>query len=208
MNLSKLKKKYIEALYREKAFIIKKDYIKLHHGGESHLYLNHSIFLSSYDNFDLLSQIYMQLLPKSLTYYKLGSVDSIMSPVICGFLAAKLKRDIVITKEKKVEHGIENKIYGDTKDEIILIDDVTTTGTILVNATKALRDKGSSVRFAILSACRDQTAIERLKSIGITTNFVTTYEEVTKILWNTLTREEKDIIIQEVREKNYNWNLN
>ncbi|MBI3380138.1 hypothetical protein HY029_05275 [Candidatus Gottesmanbacteria bacterium] len=208
MNLSKLKKKYIEALYREKAFIIKKDYIKLHHGGESHLYLNHSIFLSSYDNFDLLSQIYMQLLPKSLTYYKLGSVDSIMSPVICGFLAAKLKKDIVITKEKKVEHGIENKIYGDTKDEIILIDDVTTTGTILVNATKALRDKGSSVRFAILSACRDQTAIERLKSIGITTNFVTTYEEVTKILWNTLTREEKDIIIQEVREKNYNWNLN
>ncbi len=172
MKLDELKKKYIQALYREKAFIIKKDYIKLHHGGESHLYMNHSIFLSSYQNFELLSQIYLQLLPKTLKNYKLGCVDSVMSPVICGFLGALLKKDIVITKEKKMEHGMENKVYGNPSGEIVLIDDVTSTGTILTNAAHALKEKGATVHYAILSACRDLTAIKRLKSLGIKTYFI------------------------------------
>ncbi|MBI4066998.1 hypothetical protein HY407_01340 [Candidatus Gottesmanbacteria bacterium] len=207
MALDKLKQIYITTLYREKAFIIKKEYIKLHHGGESHLYMNHSIFLSSYKNFSLLSQIYIELLPKSLKTYQLGSVDSVMSPIISGFLASILKKDVVITKEKKMEHGIENKIYGNPSGEVVLIDDVTTSGTILINAAQALKEKGASVNYAILAACRDLTAIERLKAVGIKTNFIATYEEIAKTLWNKLTQEEKAIIKKEVQERGYNWKL-
>ncbi|OGG13028.1 hypothetical protein A2773_00260 [Candidatus Gottesmanbacteria bacterium RIFCSPHIGHO2_01_FULL_39_10] len=207
MKLGELKKKYIEALYKEKAFIIKKDYIKLHHGGESHLYMNHSIFLSSYKNFELLSQIYLQLLPKTLKNYKFGCVDSVMSPVICGFLASLLKKDIVIIKEKKMEHGTENKIYGNPTGEIVLIDDVTTTGTILINAARALKEKGADIHYAILAACRDLTAVDKLKTVGIKTYFIASYEEISQVLWDNLSTQEKEIIKSEIKEKKYNWKL-
>lgn len=207
MNLQSLKQKYIAALYKEGALLIKENKFRLHHGGESHIFLNHSIFLTSYKNLELLSKIYKELLPKSLNNYKIGVVDSVMSPVICGLLAMKLKKDIVITKENKKEHGIESKTYGNTRGEIILIDDVTTTGSILINAAKTLRHQGANIRYALLSACRDLSAIENLQNEGIQAYYVATYEEVIKTLWNTLTKKERILVQQEVKDKNYNWKL-
>lgn len=207
MNLQSLKQKYIHALYKEGALLIKEKKFTLHHGGESHIFLNHSIFLTEYKNLELLSNIYLVLIPKEITTYKLGVVDSTMSPVICGLLAATLKKDIIITKEKNKEHGIESKIYGEPKGEIILIDDVTSTGSILINAANALREHGAIVRFAIVSACRDLSTIENLKKVGIETLFIATYEDVIKTLWDTLKEKEKNLIIAESREKNYNWDF-
>lgn len=207
MNIQSLKKQYINALYKEGALLIKEQKFKLHHGGESHIFLNHSIFLTSYKNLELLSNIYIELLPKEVTQYKLGVVDSIMSPIIGGLMAMKLKKDIVITKEMKKEHGIESKIYGKSDGEIILIDDVTTTGSILINAANALNEKRASIRYALVSACRDLSAVENLHNIGIQTIYIATYEEVIKTLWNTLADEEKNIVKQEIKDKNYNWSI-
>lgn len=207
VSLSELKKQYIGAIYREKAFLIKEVSVKLHHGGESHLYLNHNQFLSKFSNLQLLTEIYQLLLPKNIKNYKLGAVDSILSPVLCGLLASELKKDIVVTKEKKLEHGLENKVYGDTKGEIILVDDVTSTGSILINAANALRQQGATIHYAIISACRDTNAIDNLTKAKIKVFYVATYEEIIKTLWNVLTEREKQIIRQEIKEKKYNWKL-
>jgi orotate phosphoribosyltransferase len=201
-----LRKRYIEAVYREKAFLITEEKKKLHHGGESHIFLNHNQFLSKFDNLKLLTDIYAELIPK-LAAYTLGAVDSIMSPVFCGLLAAKLEKNVTVIKEKKLEHGLENKIYGDVKGEVVLIDDVTSTGALLVNAAQALSEKGAIVRYAIVSACRDESATLNLKKAGIKVLYVATYEEILQTLWKSLSVPEKKWVKEEISEKHYSWKL-
>ncbi len=207
MDLQKLKEKYIHAIYREGAFIIKEESFTLHHGGESHLYLNHNEFLSKFGNLKLLSELYETLLPKNIIDYKLGAVDSVMSPVLCGLMSADLKKDIVVTKEKKLEHGLEKKIYGKAAGEIVLIDDVTSTGAIIINAASVLREKGAIVRYALVSACRDMTGVDNLEKAGIRTFYVATFREIIAELWDTFTEKERNIVLQEVRKKQYDWKL-
>ena len=207
-GLAELKKSYIRAIYREKAFLISEERKKLHHGGESHLYLNHNTFLSKYKNLKLLTNIYSQLiLSKSSDEYTLGAVDSVMSPIFCGLLASQLRKDIVVVKEKKLEHGLENKVYGTAKGKIILIDDVTSTGTILVNAANALRAGGAEINHAIVSACRDMSAVNNLEKAGLKVSYVATYEEIIQALWPELTQAEKDIVTEEITEKQYVWSI-
>jgi orotate phosphoribosyltransferase len=207
MNIDRLRKQYIGAIYKEKAFLIKKNYFRLHHGGESHLYLNHREFLSQYKYLDLLAQLYVEMIPKGLKNFKLGAIDSQMSPVLCGLIAAKLKKDVVIVKENKTENGLEQKIYGDSRGEIVLIDDMTSTGTMPINAARALRKKGAKVRYLLVSSCRDLSAAKNTAKAGIKTIYVATFEEILKTIWPKLSQSEKSIISAEIREKKYNWEL-
>lgn len=206
-KLEELKNEYINAIYVEKAFLVKEEPFKLHHGGESHLYLNHREFLSRYKYLDLLTNIYIELIPKDLRNFKLGALDSQMSPVLCGLIAGKIKKDIVIVKENKTENGLEQKIYGDPSGEIILIDDMSSTGTMPINAAKELRKKGAIVNYLIVSACRDLSAVENTAEENIKTIYIATFEEIIKILWPKLTVAEINIIKTEVKEKKYDWKL-
>jgi len=199
--------RYIHALYEQKAFQIKEEPFTLHHGGESHLFLNHSVFLAKAENLALLAELYEGLIPSDLKEYKLGAVDSVMSPIITGMLVRELEKDVLVVKEKKLEHGLQNKIYGNTDGEVVLVDDVTTTGTILIKSAESLREAGAVVNYALLSACRDDAALKNLAEANITPLYVATYEEIIRELWDTLTEAEQKIVKKEIRNKNYNWNL-
>jgi orotate phosphoribosyltransferase len=207
MTLEQLKGQYIEAIHKEKAFLVKEEPFTLHHGGESHFYLNHREFLSQYKYLDLLANIYVELIPKDLGDFKLGALDSQMSPVLCGLIAGKIKKDIVIVKENKTENGLEQKIYGDASGNIVLIDDMTTSGTLAINAAKALREQGVAVEYLIVSSCRDLTAVEKTEKENIKTLYVATFEEILKALWSKLSDSEKNTARKEIEEKNYNWKL-
>ena len=208
MTLEDLKRQYIRAIYSEKAFQFKEEYVTLHHGGESHLYLNHNQFLSRFQYLDLLCTIYQKMVPVELKEYKLGAVDSVMSPVLCGLLSAKLRKDVVVTKEKKLGHGLQSNVYGNAEGNVVLVDDVTSTGAILVNAAAALREKGAIVTHAILSACRDKSAIETLDRVKIRAIYVATYEEIVRNLWDTMTEAQRHIVMRETTEKHYDWSVN
>ncbi|MFA5925847.1 MAG: hypothetical protein WC831_02840 [Parcubacteria group bacterium] len=205
--MEKLKNEYINAIYAEKAFLVKEKPLRLHHGGESHLYLNHREFLSKYKYLDLLSNIYIELIPKGLENFKLGALDSQMSPVLCGLISAKLEKDIVIVKENITPYGLEQKIYGNPSGEIVLIDDMTSTGTMPINAAKALREKGATVKNLIVSACRDLSAVENTAKEDIKTLYAATFEEILKTLWEKLSDSEKNTVRKEIGEKKYNWEL-
>lgn len=202
-----LKKHYIDAIYAQKAFLIRDELFTLHRGGTSHLFLSHSHFLSQYKNLKLLSELYASMIPSDVSDYSLAAVDSVMSPVVTGMLSLKLEKDVVVIKEKKLEHGLENQLYGKPQKEVILIDDVTSTGTILINAAELLRKDNVVVRYAILSACRDLQAIEKLKEAHITCLFIATYEEIITTLWPQLTESEKNCVRDEVKVKGYAWHL-
>lgn len=198
---------YAAAVYSRGAFRIRAEPFTLHHGGTSHLFLNHMAFLPHPSDMRVLVDAYTQLLGDTVRDTSIGAVDSIMSPVLVGTIAAQVGRPVVITKEKKTEHGFEQSIYGDPTGEVILVDDVTSTGTILINAAHALRERGATVTRAVLSACRDLSAVERLQNEGIECAYIATYEQIVQGVWTLLSEEERALVKKEVVDHEYRWTL-
>jgi hypothetical protein len=59
-----------------------------------------------------------------------------------------------------------------------------------------------------LSACRDKKAIENQETASIRALYVATYEEIIQRLWGIMPDHEKEIVQQEIREKQYYWVVN
>ena len=168
MNLDSLKSQYFNGIYQTKAFLIKDEPFTLQSGKKSHLYLNHRNFLSQHRYLALIANIYHEL-TKHLEYdFQLGAVDSVTSPIIAGAMCAMFNKDYVVVKSEPLKHGTQEYIYGNINQPIILIDDMTSTGGTLVDAAQKIRLKGGVVNHAIISAYRDESAINHLKAHDIT----------------------------------------
>jgi len=197
MNLNELKLKYINGIYETKAFLIKEKAFTLKSGKESHLYLNHRGFLSHHNYLSLIANIYGLLAEATKTNYQLGVVDSIMSPIIVGAMSHSLKKDFVVVKKTHLTHGTKDIIYGEINGEIILVDDMTSTGGTIIEAANTLRSVGGTVNHAIVSAVRNDTAETNLAKHQIKLWSIASFEEVITELGNSLTQEEKKIIALE-----------
>ena len=161
-------------------------------GGKSHLYLNHRNFLPHHQHLELIARIYLKLLEPHVQEYKLGVVDSTMSPILAGAMSALGKRDIVLVKIKKTEHGTKEETFGDISGEVVLIDDMTSTGSTLLEATPPLRNRGGRIRYAVVSACRDETAKINLAREGIQLLNIADFREIITALRPKLSPEERD----------------
>jgi orotate phosphoribosyltransferase len=197
MNLEQLKLQYIEGIYQTKALLIKADAFTLQSGKKSHIYLNHRHFLSNHHYLKLIAEIYHQLASAVDGDYMLGAVDSIMSPIIVGAMSGLFERDYVVIRKTPLSHGTQEYIYGAIKKEVVLIDDMTSTGDTLIDAAEKIREKRGTVRYAIISAYRDNTAIKNLQDQHIQPLTIASFEEIIKQLHSSLTPQEKEILMKE-----------
>jgi len=197
MKIQNLKREYISGIYDTKAFLIKEKPFILQSGQKSHLYLNHRNFLSINKYLILLATIYHKLSSHIKSEYRLGAVDSITSPIIVGAMCALFNKDYVVIRSEPLKHGTQEYIYGSVDLPIILIDDMTSTGGTLIDAAEKIRDNGGYVDHAIISAYRDKTAINRLKSSGIETLAIAGFDEILLEINDLLTDEEKQIVNNE-----------
>ncbi len=193
MSLEILKTQYIDAIYEAKALMISENPLTLASGGKSHVYLNHRNFLPHHQHLELIAKIYLKLLEPHVQDYKLGVVDSTMSPILVGAMSAIGRRDVVIVKVKKTEHGTKEETFGNISGEVVLIDDMTSTGSTLLEATPPLRERGSSIRYAVVSACRDETAKIKLGKEGITLLNIADFREIITVLNAKLTPREREL---------------
>ena len=205
MNLDLLKTQYFDGIYQTKSFLIKNTPFTLQSGKTSHLYLNHRNFLSQNKYLTLIANIYYEL-TKQLDYdFQLGAVDSVTSPIIVGAMCAMFNKNYVVIKSEPLKHGTQEYIYGNIQQPVVLIDDMTSTGGTLIDAAKKIRSKGGAVQHAIISAFRDNTAINNLKSNGIELFSIAGFNEILSHLTPILTEEEKQIVQNELsQEQNYN----
>ena len=76
----------------------------------------------------------------------------------------------MIRKAKK-GYGTSKLIEGDWKeekdDDVIVFEDVTTTGNSLINAIQAVKENGGIVKKAYVIVDRNEGAIDNLKKEGI-----------------------------------------
>ena len=75
----------------------------------------------------------------------------------------------MIRKEKK-GYGTSKLIEGELNpdDEVIVVEDVTTTGGSLLKAIKAIEDNGGKVKRAFVVVDREEGAKEAFEKEGIT----------------------------------------
>lgn len=76
---------------------------------------------------------------------------------------------LIIRKKDRV-HGTGKLIEGDMRsgDKILLVEDVTTSGTSVVTAADIIRNEGGEVFRVIVVVDREEGAFERLKEHNIT----------------------------------------
>jgi orotate phosphoribosyltransferase len=75
---------------------------------------------------------------------------------------------IIIRKESK-EYGTRGQIVGEPErgKSVLLVEDVTTTGTSVLKAIKTMRDEGLLVSQVIAVVDREEGAFEALKSVNV-----------------------------------------
>jgi orotate phosphoribosyltransferase len=86
-------------------------------------------------------------------------------------VALSLETDLpyIIIRKAKRTHGTTKLIEGDMQegDSILLVEDVTTTGSSLLKAAEIIKNAGGEVKRAIVVVDREEGALELLKESGI-----------------------------------------
>jgi orotate phosphoribosyltransferase len=75
---------------------------------------------------------------------------------------------LVIIRKSLKEYGTGGKFIGDILDrKLLMVEDVTTTGSSVINAIKDLREEGAVVDIVITVVDRDEGATSGLEAIGV-----------------------------------------
>ncbi len=203
-SLEELKKQYFLAIRATGALIIRKESFRLRSGGSSHVYLSHNNFLSEHRHVELLVRIYRQLIEEHIQgTYRVCAVDSVMSPVIVGAFSVLAKKDMLVVKEQKLSHGTEQQVFGIIgSDEVVVVDDMTSTGGTLISAINILRERGARVNYAVVSASRDQVAQDRVKDLNVHLLHIASFSDILRGLWNDLSEEERQLVATEFEPGN------
>jgi|GEM_PF-4515407 len=194
MDTNQLKQRYVNGVYETKSLLIHQEPFELKSGGRSHIYLNHNNFLTRGEYLKVVAELYLASIPQTPNRYKLGVVDSIMSPIIVGAMSAQAGLDAVVIKERKQTHGVKDDVFGNASGEIILIDDMTSTGSTISDAAKKIRAHGGVVKGAIVSASRDQKARDNLLKEEIELTSIFTFDQIIDLLNPRLGSRELDLI--------------
>jgi len=105
--------------------------------------------------------------------------------VVTSALAIEIVKPLIYVRSKPKEHGtaksIEGKISAGMK--VVMVDDVVTTGTSVLNGINQLREAGLLVSDLYVIINRLEGADKALSDIGVQTHQLTDILEITDILF-------------------------
>jgi orotate phosphoribosyltransferase len=196
------KGKFISGLMNDNAFFVRKEQFDLQYGGKSHIYASPINYVTKPDNMDFLAEALMYIIKDlRLTDYKLAAAPSITAPIITTALGMKLGKEILIVRETE-DKALKTNIHGRIKqgDEIILVDDVVTTGFTLIKIAKWLRLSGARVNHAIVPIVSHLSSIKRLEENDIKCHYLVSFRDILDTTWNNFSSEEREMINNEIKK--------
>ncbi len=104
--------------------------------------------------------------------------------VIASALAFEILKPLIYVRTKPKEHGTTKSVEGITHSDmkVLVIDDVATTGSSVVNGIKLLKEAGTKVTDAYVIINRLEGAEKMLESESVKLHQLTDIMEITKIL--------------------------
>ncbi|SMO75782.1 orotate phosphoribosyltransferase [Halorubrum cibi] len=134
---------------------------ELSHGGTSDYYVDKYLFETDPECLGLIADAFADRLAD--TDAKLAGVALGAVPLV-AVAAAELGRPYVIARKQAKEYGTANRIEGrlEAGEEVVVLEDIATTGQSAVDAVEALREAGATVNRVLVVVDREEGAAELL----------------------------------------------
>ena len=173
-------------------FLFKNDIIKfgnftLSSGKKSSYYIDLRLVPSFPHQFRKMIKNLQKLIIEKIGLDNFDSLVSIPTGglIIGSALAIETVKPLIYVRNKPKDYGtaksIEGKISSDM--QVMMIDDVATTGTSIINGIKQLRAEGLSISNACVIINRLEGADKILNSVGVILHQLTDILEITNILF-------------------------
>ena len=117
--------------------------------------------------------------------------------VVTSALAIETVKPLIYVRNKPKEHGTTKSIEGKTSAgmKVVMVDDVMTTGTSVLNGIKQLKESGLSISDVFVIINRLEGADKALNDMGVQIHQLTDILEITNILF------QEKLINKEIFEK-------
>ena len=117
--------------------------------------------------------------------------------VVTSALAIETVKPLIYVRNKPKEHGTTKSIEGKTSAgmKVVMVDDVMTTGTSVLNGIKQLKESGLSISDVFVIINRLEGANKVFSDMGVQIHQLTDILEITNILF------QEKLISKEIFEK-------
>ena len=137
---------------------------ELSHGGTSSYYVDKYVFETDPDCLASIAAAFAERLDgETLAGVALGAVP------LVAVTSVETGLPYVIVRKATKEYGTGNRIEGDLAEgeEVVVLEDVATTGTSAAEAVAALREAGATVERVLVVVDREEGARERLAEADV-----------------------------------------
>lgn len=159
-------KEYLINLLKENN-VVKTGHFVLSSGKESDYYIDMKKAITNPEILSTIAKLVFQLI-------KEDNIDKVAGPAlgavpIATAISLEAKIPLLMIRKEKKGYGTSKLIEGDLipGDEVILVEDVTTTGGSLLKAIKAIKDNGGIVKRAFVVVDRCEGAIDEFNKENI-----------------------------------------
>ncbi|WP_247010373.1 orotate phosphoribosyltransferase [Halorientalis litorea] len=132
---------------------------ELSHGGTSDYYVDKYVFETDPHCLDLIADAFAERVgDATLAGVALGAVP------LVAVTSVETGQPYVIARKQAKEYGTGNRIEGELVEgeEVVVLEDIATTGQSAVDAVEALRAAGATVNRVLVVVDRQEGASERL----------------------------------------------
>ena len=148
---------------------------ELSHGGTSDYYVDKYLFETNPRCLELIAEAFAAKIDEpKLAGVALGAVP------LVAVTAVETGRPYVIARKQAKEYGTGNRIEGRLEDgeEVVVLEDIATTGTSAVDAAEALREAGAVVDRVLVVVDREEGAAETLAEHDLELDALVTASEL------------------------------
>lgn len=148
---------------------------ELSHGGTSDYYIDKYCFETNPESLDLIAEEFVEMIDdQKLAGVALGAV-----PLVAA-VSLKSGNNYVIVRKAAKDHGTNNLIEGSLEkgEEVIVIEDVTTTGKSALEAVQALRKNDATVNQVFVVVDREEGAKRLLETHDVKLESLLTAEDL------------------------------
>ena len=105
--------------------------------------------------------------------------------VIASALAIETVKPLIYVRSKPKDYGTSKSVEGKIHDgmKVVMIDDVATTGSSVLNATKSLTEVNIPVKDAYVIVDRMEGATEALEELGVKMHSILNILQIAEVLY-------------------------